>query len=310
MRRVVRGRHIDTRSPRGYYRDYSSLADPRAPVDSDGLPTLRRPGEGHEHSPLDVARFGLGNLEVYLENGAPERRDRFRRSVGRLREMLEIVPSSFGGWAMPPAPGPYRRLLPSGRFAAGAQGECLSAVVRAWALLGLEGAEKTAKCAFAAFTAPVEDGGFSRDIGDSAGDVTVDSPAFMEEYPIEQRAVLDLSGHMRAMLGIYDYWSASGDAAARAVWRRCVAGLESVLPRYDLGYWTRDDLDAGRVRPKTSSVSSLREHVLHLSVLADLAESDVFRRTAGRWGEYSASFWRRVGALRARIAPGLSAQGR
>ncbi|MBD3348760.1 MAG: hypothetical protein GF400_06150 [Candidatus Eisenbacteria bacterium] len=302
MCRAARGRYVDPGSPRGYYVDYSYLAGSTGGRDGGGLPELRARVDGIERSPLDVARFGLGNLELYLSTGSAARREGFERAAAWLIENIETVPASFGGWAMHPAPPPYRSELPTGRFAAGAQGECLSTVVRAQVLLGLPRAGDVARNAFAAFTAPVEDGGFLREVGDPAGEAGVETPVFLEEYPIEGRPVMNLSGHMRGMLGVYDYWRASRDEAAGSMWRRSLSGLRFVLDRYDLGYWTLDDLDGGRGRLNVTTVSSLREHVLHLSVLSDLAADATLRTAADTWREYLRSPLRGPRALRARLS--------
>lgn len=302
MRQLSAGRHVDPRSPRGYYVDHSRLSDPRGPVDAHGLPALPSPAEGHTHSPLDVARYGLGNLELYLESGSIERRDRFERAARFLIESIEVVPSTFGGWAMPPAAGPYRELLPSGRFAAGAQGECVSALVRASQLLGVEDAMETARTAVAAFATPVADGGFLREMGESGAGVGIDSPAFLEEYPMEDRPVMDLSGHLRGLLGVHDYCQACDDRSASSLRDRCVRGLSFVLERFDLGYWTRDDLDGLRDRVNVSSMASLREHVLHMSVLAELSDDDSLRESGLRWRAYAGDPACRLRALAGRVA--------
>jgi len=306
VRRIRRGRHVDPRAPRGYYIDYSELADPRGPLDAEGLPRLPSAVDGLAHSALDLARFALGNLEIYLDNGSLERRERFRLAVERLVAAMERVPASFGGWALPPGPRAYRSQLPTARFAAGTQGECLSALVRAWTLLNLEEAGEAAAAAFAAFTAPVDDGGLMREVGDASGDAGTESPIFLEEYPIAERVVMDLSGHCRGALGIYDYWKASGDVLAGPHLRRSIAGLEFVLDMYDLGYWTRDDLDARRRGGSVSSIASLREHVLHLSSLSELAGSVPLGEAARGWAGYLSRPWFCLRAMRARVVAGLA----
>ncbi len=300
MRSASAGRHVDLRTPRGYYVDHSGCADPRGPVDDDGLPLIPRPVDGHSHSPLAVARFGLGNLELYLGSGSADRRDRFECAARFLVQSIEVVPSSFGGWAMPPAPPPYGRMLPAGRLSAGPQGECLSTVVRAWTLLGTPGAEETASSAAAALAAPVSDGGLLREIGEPTGDAGIDSLAFLEEYPIDARPVLDLSGHARGLLGVHDYWLACGDASAASLRERCLKGLAFVIDRYDLGYWTRDDLDGASPRVRVSSAAALGEHVLHASVLADISGMGLFRDTSSRWHSYESSPLCRLRALAGR----------
>lgn len=296
MRRPQRGKHVDVEAPRGYYIDFSSFADLRGPVDRSGLPSSPGGPSGRSPSPAVVARYALGNLEVYLGNGSSVRRDRFEAAARFLIDDIEVVPATLGGWAMPDAPRTYRGLLPSGWFSGGVQGECVSVLARAASLLGVAGALETARTALAAFSAPVADGGLLREIGDEGEEGGLETLAFIEEYPIEGRPVLNLSGHVRALWGIHDYEVVTGDSGAASLFERCVRGLEFELDRFDLGYWTRPDLDAGRRGIELSSAAGIREHILQMNVMHDLTGREVFKATAHRWGRYAAD-WKTRGTV-------------
>ncbi|MCK4410116.1 MAG: hypothetical protein KAW67_08525, partial [Candidatus Eisenbacteria sp.] len=153
------GRHIDLSSPRGYYLDYSHLAGSEPDCDDRGVPVVRVRGGGRACSPSLVARSALGNLEVYLESGSAERRDRFEFLSRWLIESMEILPGSFGGWSMPEVPRGLRGELPQGWFSASAHAECTAVLVRAISLLRQEGAVGAARRAMGAFYTSVEDGG-------------------------------------------------------------------------------------------------------------------------------------------------------
>ena len=68
MRRMAVGRFTDPESPRGYIIDYSAWAEQ---WDERELP----------ETPGGLARLALGDLELYLARGTPERRDRFELAV-------------------------------------------------------------------------------------------------------------------------------------------------------------------------------------------------------------------------------------
>jgi hypothetical protein len=294
----VRGRHIDLRSPRGYYIDWSSLADRPSPIAgaAAGRRGARRPPAP---SPSDVARWALGNLEHYLESGSAERTRFFRDAARFLSASIEVVPGSFGGWAMPDLPAAYAADLRSGWFSGAAQGECLSVLARAALLLGMDDALDTARRAYGGFEAPVSEGGFLRELGDAGPS----GPAFLEEYPVEGRPVMRLSGHVRALWGVYDYWKASGEDAAGSLFDRCVRGLSFVLDRFDMGYWTRRDLDQGEGGSGAASLVELREHILQMSVMYEITGVALFADTAGRWRGYAESPVARARVLLSRAAP-------
>ena len=290
MRRPQRGKHVDLEAPRGYYVDFSSYADLRGPVDRSDLPSSPGRQSGRSSSPAVVARYALGNLELYLGNGSAVRRDRFEAAARFLIDDIEVVPATLGGWAMPDAPRTYRDLLPSGWFSGGVQGECVSVLARASSLLGVAGALETARTAMAAFSAPVADGGLLREVGDEGEEGGLESLAFIEEYPIENHPVLNLSGHVRALWGIHDYEVGAGDSGAATLFERCARGLEFELDRFDVGYWTRPDLYAGRRGVELSSAAGMREHILHMGVMYDLTGSEVFKAAAHRWRSYAADW--------------------
>ena len=308
MGRLERGKHIDPESPRGYYVDFSWHADARGPVGAFGLPAWRRASRRSRPSPLEIARYALGNLELYLGSGSAERRDCFEAATRMLIDDIEVVPSTFGGWVAQDAPSPYMSLLPSGAFAAGVQGECVSVLARASSLLDVPGALETARTAVAAFSAPVSDGGLLREIGDEGEEGGLPSLAFMEEYPIEDRAVLDLSGHVRAMWGIHDYAAIAEDGAAVSLFDRCVRGLEFELDRFDLGHWTRPNLDAER-GIELSGIAGIREQILQMELMYELTGREPFREAACRWRGYQSGWRARSKVFLQGMASGVGRSG-
>lgn len=310
MRETARGRHIDLTSPRGYYVDCSRWADPSGPVDGDGLPVGRR---GEPHVPGDVARYALGNLGIYLEGGNRSRRSRFERGARWIADNMELVPGSFGGWAMPEPPRAFAGHLESGWFSGAAHAECVSVLVRASLLLGLPGALEAARSAFPAFRTPVDDGGLLREIGEEGHEATVESLAIIEQYPMPDRPSMVLLGHVRAVWAIFDFWRATDDSAARRLLDRCVSGTEFILDMYDLGYWARGDLDSAWRGVRLSSATGIAEDALGLTILHEMTGRSAFGEAARRWRRYAASPRSRVRASFLRSAfrltnPGAPAQ--
>jgi hypothetical protein len=307
MREVTRGRHIDLKSPRGYYLDYSRSADPSGPVDDGGLPVSRR--DRATHDPGEVARFALGNLEIYLEGGSESRRDRFERAAAWLAENMEFVPGSFGGWAMSDPPRAFRAGLAPGWFSGAVHAECVSVLTRASLLLGLKGAIEAARDAFPAFRTPVQDGGLLREVGEEGHEGAVESLALVEEYPMPERPSMTLSGHTRAVWSIFDYWRATNDGEASRLLERCAAGAEFVLDRYDTGYWVRADLDPAWRGVRLSSPEGLAEQALGAAILADVTGLRAFRDASRRWRGYAASPAARARAALERLSFALRNPG-
>lgn len=295
-------------SPRGYYVDLARWSDPAGPVDADGLPVSRV--DRATHDPGEVARYALGNIELYLEGGSESRRGRVERAAAWLAEHMEFVPGSFGGWAMPDPPRGFRGDLAPGWFSGAVHAECVSALVRASLLLGVSRALEAATEAFPAFRTPVDEGGFLREVGEKGHhEGAIESLAFIEQYAMRERPSMDLPGHVRAVWAISDYWQATDDSEARRLLERCVSGTEFVLDRYDLGYWTRRDLDSTWRGVRVSSSEGIAEEALGLAILHEMTGRGAFAEAARRWRGYEASARCRVRAALLRAAFRLANAG-
>ncbi len=301
------GRHIDLSSPRGYYLDYSHLVGSEPECDDRGVPVVRVKGGGRVCSPLLAARSALGNLEVYLENGNSQRRERFSSLARWLVDSMEILPGSFGGWSMPEVPRALRGELPQGWFSASAHAECIAVLVRAVSLLRQEGAIEAARRAMGAFYTSVDDGGFLREIGEAGDEGGVESLAFIEEFPLPEAPRMVLGSHIKSVWTMFDYLNVDEDPGARILFNRCVGGLTFVLDRFDLGYWTSTSLDGRRARPASSQRHST--HILMMDVLHQMTGDDVFAESARRWGGYARNSGNRAQALLERARAALANAG-
>lgn len=301
------GRHIDFSSPRGYYLDYSHLVGSEPECDDRGVPVVRVKGGGRVCSPLLAARSALGNLEVYLENGNSQRRERFSILARWLVDSMEILPGSFGSWSMPEVPRALRRELPQGWFSASAHAECIAVLVRAVSLLRQEGAIEAARRAMGAFYTSVDDGGFLREIGEAGDEGGVESLAFIEEFPLPEAPRMVLGSHVKSVWTMFDYLNVDEDPGARILFNRCVGGLTFALDRFDLGYWTSTSLDGRRVRP--ASPQRHGTHILMMDVLHQMTGNDAFAESSRRWRGYARSSGNRARAKLERARAALANAG-
>jgi hypothetical protein len=301
----MRGKHIDLESPRGYYLDYSKWSDPRRDVDDAGLPLARSNDGALVESPRRVARYALGNLEIYLEGGSSGRRERFERACRWLVGSQESVPGSFASWSVPDPPRALRRELGHGWFGGAVHAECVSALVRAASLVRLDGADEAVRVAFPGFCTTVEDGGFLREIGDTGDEAGLATLAFIEEHPMPRRPSLALGGHLRALWAIFDVARAMSEEGAPDLFERCVRGLVFSLDRYDTGYWSRHDLDETWSGERLADQETHREHILGLETVHEMSGTKALRDTARRWRGYEARLRGRFTASARRLAFGL-----
>jgi len=284
MQGATRGRFIDLESPRGYVVDYSRSAERWREPELPGDPSV-------------LARVALGDLELYLARGTPERRDRFSEASRWLVSHLETIPGGFGGWPMPTTPEAYREELAVGWFSGRAHAECVGVLLRAGTILGSREALEAARVALGGFETPVDDGGFIREVAERGLESGLDTPVFVETYPTA-RPSLELLGQTTAMFALHDAGRVLERERAAHLLDRAVRGLEYVLDRFDTGAWSRADLDDRWRGARIAVPARHREHILHLKEVARVTGHRTFNEMARRWGEYDA---RPLAVLRARI---------
>jgi hypothetical protein len=287
MSGTIAGKFVDLRSPRGYHLAYAAFADGCESCDTLGLPPTGSGRAQVVHSPWLMARSALACLELYLENGNRERRADFERIAHWLIDNHEEQPGGFLGWPMPDVPRAFRGELSDGWFSGSAHAECIAVLVRAGTLLGVDGAVDCARRAVIGFATPVEDGGFVREVGEEGHEGGLETMVFAEEYPIAGRASMTFGGHARAMFALSDFATLDGDQGTRTLLNRYARGLEYVLDRFDLGFWSRADLDSMWRGVRIATITQHTEQVLQLSLLADITECDVFGSTSEQWRAYA-----------------------
>ena len=110
-----------------------------------------------------------------------------------------------------------------------------------------------------------------------------------------------LNGWMYALWGLRELSLAFDDVGADERFTESVACLLQLLPRYDVGWWSRYSLYPHRL-PDLAKLFYHRLHVDQLEVMYDLTGEELFRAVAGRWRRYDTTVHRvRLTAQKARF---------
>jgi len=259
------GRHIDRDGLGGYYCDFRHKARAAAEHD-DGFPRSSVTGQRAAWV-IPVAQAALGYWELRLDGEATEAR--FVALADWLVENAAPGPQGLC-WYMEFARPKYA--LEPGWISAMGQGEAISVLLRAAALTGSERYLATARAALGPMTVEVEQGGVLR--------VLAGAPV-LEEYPAARPCAV-LNGWIFALLGLHELVNVSGDERARDLFARSAAGLVSLLPRYDVGWWSLYSLyDHGR--PDLAKPFYQRLHPVLLEALDMVHPDPALRETALRW---------------------------
>jgi glycosyltransferase involved in cell wall biosynthesis len=261
------------------------IAQRRVTFDARGLPlTGVAPEHGELYSPGTIAEYGLVRWNAYVAGHRDADRDAFVTQATWLLEHEVPASAGMGYWPVPYARPSYGAPAPS--LSARVQGAVASVLVRAYRLLGDQRFLAAARRAVRTMAVDILDGGVAA--SDDADAI------FFEEVAVYPAAHI-LSGHLFAVLGLYDYDTLVADPDVASLLARSHTTLHSLLRDFDAGYWSRYDL-------LTEQLATPTYHALHatqLGVLAGLTACDRCAEVARRWSQ---SAERRSDHVRAAMA--------
>jgi heparosan-N-sulfate-glucuronate 5-epimerase len=258
------GSHIDPKGLGGYYCDLRH----KAAHTIDGLPLGR--GGKPDVEVIPVAQTALGFWELRIEGHDVD--DAFLRLADWLMERAEPASDDIAGlvWRIQVRMPKYE-LMP-GWASAMAQGQVASVLLRAHSLTGDSEYLGAAHAAFPPLTVAVADGGLQ---------ATIDGAVVLEEYPTVAPSAV-LNGWIFALFGVHELAVAGELAEARDLFELSAGSLVTLLPSYDVGWWSLYSLgDHGR--PDLAKPFYQRLHPVLLEALALIHPDPALRAYAQRW---------------------------
>jgi len=270
-----------------YYMDFPGKADYAGPFDGAGIPLLDYHGViGRQYNPIAIAQYGLGNFNLFRNSGEAARRQRFLLIAAWLRDNLRQ--NAHGVWVWNHEfDWDYRTRLIAPWYSGLAQGQGISVLVRAHQETGDAAYLDAAARAFESFRRTVDAGGVVH--------VDAEGNRWIEEYLVEPPTHI-LNGFLWASWGVYDYWLATRDHAAKEIFDAAVRTLAGNLRRFDAGFWSLYEISGTRM-PMLASHFYHALHIVQLRIMHRLSGEPVFSEYADRWQAYAASPWRRNRAL-------------
>jgi hypothetical protein len=270
-----------------YYMTFAEKAAYPGHYNSSGIPMLDYKGHiGLQYNPIAIAQYGLGNYNLYRGTGSHEAREKFLRVAGWLRDHLETNVRGVAVWTHG-FDWEYRDTLRAPWYSGLAQGQGISLLVRAHADAHDSGYGDAARHAFESFCRSVEDGGVM--YTDEHGD------PWIEEYIVTPPTHI-LNGFIWAAWGVYDYWLATREAAARDLFSRVTRTLLRNLDKYDIGFWSLYEQSGTRLKMVASPFYH-RLHIVQLRIMAKMTGENKFREVADRWDAYARSRVKRAAAI-------------
>lgn len=255
------GRHIDTQGLGGYYCDLRHKA-------TECVDDMPRDGYGEpDWWVIPIAQAALGFWDLRIEGEDVD--DSFLLLANWLLERAE--PGAGGVvWTVDRPLVKYG--LPAGWCSGMAQGQAASVLLRAHALTGRDEYLETARAALPPLLLPVSEGGLQNDL---------DGVTVIEEYPTERPAAI-LNGWIFGLFGVHELATVAEMPEARELFDRSAAGLVTLLPRYDNGWWSLYSLyDHGS--PDLAKPFYQRLHPVMLDALALIHPAPELTEYADRW---------------------------
>lgn len=259
-----------------YALDFRRKTEYRLHFDSAGVPLLDYRGTlGVRYNPCAIAQLGLGHLSSYLRDGTTHRLEKARAQADWLLQTMDVDADGVGRWWYDYGNDGFKGLETP--YVSGiAQGQGVSLLLRMHRLLPDRGYGPAASAAFRTFELPTDKGGVQH--VDDRGRL------FLEEFPTSKLSCI-LDGFIFAIFAAHDKAELDGDAAAGEILRRSLDTLVSILPDFDLKFWSRTDLVADM--PKMPASPYYHDlHVKQLKALFAIAENDTIRHYAELWDGY------------------------
>lgn len=257
---------------RGYYIDMREKARENQyhGPQKDSFPLRDQNREGLQLLPVTVTQLALGYYEFWLENQQKEHLGRFLQCADWLVENHTSCPGKMGGWLYHFDHG--RLGIKAPFISAMGQGQGVSVLVRAYQLTKKDIYLSTAQKALAPFDIEVSQGGVKAETKDGI---------YFEEYPCLPYSHI-LNGHIFSLWGLYDYAISQDDARVMELFEQGTATLEKLLPRYDLGFWSRYGLYPHPM-PNAASPFYHELHIAQLRAMSQITENPIFDQYADRW---------------------------
>jgi hypothetical protein len=221
--------------------------------------------------PISVGQMGLAIYHTYLRSKSDIDKQRFLNFAEWFIDHASIDDDLGARWltevALPQYnnPGPWQSAF--------SQSRAISILLRGYQITNSDKYCKMAEKALISFTRSVSEGGVTSK--------TKQGP-FYEEYTADEPTLV-LNGMVFSLFGIMDFIRVFPDnKLAKKIYDDGISTLISILPEYDLGFWSRYNLCTADWYPQIdpATVGYQRLHVRQLEVMYSYTGDDTFRQYA------------------------------
>ena len=248
----------------GYYNNLTEKVS-RFGLPGDTIPTTTVDSGETLYFPIAIFQYGLAAYDLLLLKQGDEA-DLKSKIIACANWAVENQQED-GSWVT------FAYESPEYPYSSMAQGEAISLLVRAYSLNKDERYISCAKKSFDFMIIPIEDGGTAKYEGENL---------YFYKCPADP---LILNGWIFSIWGIMDYCKFFKEENAQKILDRTLKSLESILPKFDLGYWSMYE-DGMRI----CSPFYHKLHIAQLTVMYELTGKEVYKVYADKFEKYQGSW--------------------
>lgn len=260
-----KGRFYSKDTVAGFYNDLREKVHKRN--DSSEIPSTVTDDGQTIFFPIEIAQYGLGAFDIYLETGEQKFFDIAAACSGWLYDNQE----EHGGWKT------FAYIYPEHPYSSMAQSEAACLFMRVYTQTKDDKYLTAAKRAIDFMLIPLSEGGCTLYEGEEV---------YLCEHTDPSRTVV-LNGWIFSLWCLYDYVKITGDEKISDIYSRTLTTLEKTLHLYDCKYWSYYD----RSRRLTSPFYH-KLHIAQLDVMYDLTGQAVYDEYSKKWQKYEGSFFK------------------
>jgi len=246
--------------------------------DENGIPVNKTyidvSDKDYVYFPISIGQMGLSVFHTFLETGSDRDKQRFMKFVNWFYEHAEISDEFGARWMTDVALPQYKNEGPWASAFSQARG--INILLRGYQLTKDKKYAELAEKALKPFTISSDQGGVTS--------FTEWGP-FYEEYTSTVPTMV-LNGMIFSLCGLRDFVRVFPEnELAKKLFDEGIQTLIHVLPKYDLGFWSRYNLCKAEWHPEVdpSTINYQRLHVTQLNLLYGITGNKLFKDYADKF---------------------------
>ena len=261
---------------------YPTFAD--RDLDENGVLIYKIPyGSEFRYYPVHMARYGLGNLEKFLETNDKKYYDAFNAQANWLYENL-IEKDDFGVWELDYSV-PFYNIDHIPWVHGLGQVLGMMVLLKTFQFNQNKDFLNKSMLVLNSFNVKIEEGGVKN--------IDKNSNIWFEEYALNPSPHV-LNGFITILFGLHEFHRVTNNNLALKLFKDGVSTLEKNIEEFDANYWSYYDL----LRRVPATMSYHKMHIWQLALISQLTNIELFNEKSIRW---KSMYDKKINKIRAKM---------